>query len=1590
MAPGSRDPAAGRQPNLTYSQVVAANSSKSGDKNTGLPEAIVKTTNNANNILKRYGDTIQYYRYIKDFIKTNVKDGTSADLGMLTEALNRIDGSINNTNDTVKVMSGQIGRLQQDVSNISTRVTTTEQALNIKPSAQAGVSAVPAAQQFEMSAAQQPVSTPANLTPTSFSFPPPVPVPSFTPAEVSNIQRVGAEQLAKNPKPTPAQPDPLPLVFYVGGADYKSLPTPHLSELVERFKKDELLGAALKGLYTSEPDKRPGGIRPTKAEKAVYEERQKELLMKIGQTGSQFYELLEKGRGAEGRLTKWLRSTCRDVMAKEGYTVNPSTRRLKDWVEGNRLNPNMNWFINYTKKEELDKKLQGINYDDIDSSLREQAALINLYKHKILVGEFPMSEWKEYDSWYGVEQRPAYLNILLQNHLSEKFDIPSGEYEKLGVIEISPMAHSFGARFPHKLVVTMLNTDAIKFLVDKHEEHMRTVSSKDRRDDFASISHFFPDEMRDHISRLEARQGQLRRGNEARGPRKTTFSLRYGETNLIMKMSVDSGDWVEQDTTFTKTPLISHRNGWRGRLEDSKLPNHYVRMLASHRYNRDNGNTGRKKRNMRPLTEEDYTLANLAGSNAGMEADTGDQSGASGLNNEQLTPTIMTQNRFDLIQTGQDKTPGKRGSPPVKYDNIPKKSLLVPPKLMPGNNIEEIENLSFLRDSGSSSEDELEMTFETLQDLQSKPPVRTPSINLDIFTENIVTVNDTNDDSNRNVSLINQPMYLNKDCMMKTGTGVHYSNSNLASIVMTDSDGQSTEVPQEMGDTGDRVEVKLNDVTFDTLDTGENVETVARNVDTDNVTIVDDNKVNTVNSVSVQSDGMKMLKPQSSSEVKSDKGELRNIGMKVIDGTMNNILKTPNSSLREERARGMRNRGQAACAENLQEPARAERILSPLKSNHVQPRVSLKFDTEISGKSTVLMSLNKELLATWLQFWTGIEKDNTIVFPDCEITLKEIKDRCSKIKLDVKMKRSKGTGDQVTLIKKNHEEMRIESKRDYDGSSLAIGRVLQYSLWDMIKILDNKYGDTSELQREEGPRRCRMCEKHYVVTTICRSCGISIHKECAGRESLRKGHPMCRGTCKKVEVKVFCKNRKELEIGDMNKSEFYRKIGNVLTQQGQKKTKKQRQQEMESKLAEEAEKHKLTKKKAEPPAVTTKVRELKTLTVDKIGTLETQCLTGGDETKRPFVGKMDNARRILKRKGPDRGTAGTVEDILAATTEAREEEETEADLLYEEIRMRLKKIICRDNFVKEGSWRRAITMLISSSGDLGRPTALNQFRDTLIKNIPHLRETGKWINDLFGGDEDRFQKYIMENTSPEEMSPKGIMICMATARVIQRTIKIYTRENMMEDEPMVLDPGAEAIDKPALCVFFDEGRFRALIEEGSKSLYENDEIKAVRGPSPASPRPSQTQSGKYQAHKNRGPTRPVKGKNQLSKAKKDEARRRDEKAKSEKDVKIDAMQHLIDSLKADVGETRDKLRNERELGKARDKHIHNLERRIAHMCVECKTKIPEGAFTPTERYSLQRITSLLMEQKEEIARLRGKTEDVTETTETEKDDQDNL
>ena len=318
--------------------------------------------------------------------------------------------------------------------------------------------------------------------------------------------------------------------------------------------------------------------------------------------------------------------------------------------------------------------------------------------------------------------------------------------------------------------------------------------------------------------------------------------------------------------------------------------------------------------------------------------------------------------------------------------------------------------------------------------------------------------------------------------------------------------------------------------------------------------------------------------------------------------------------------------------------------------------------------------------------------------------------------------------------------------------------------------------------------------------------------------------------------------------------------------------------------------------------------------------------------------------------------------------DTKEEERVEAET-ESEVKHILKKTVCADSEEREGSWLRAVTALIIEDGDYSQTSDIHRLAKNLIDSIPVMGESAVWIKELFHGDDKKFHQFLKSSITSKmtiDLSdPAGAMLCAATAKQLSRIIKIHTVKSLKkEEETLVFDGGLDSKKRKVLEILLHNNRFWALsdIDTATPDAAGADSTEDVNGMQG----PSQSLLGKYRIHKKKGPTLPVKGKNAASKARIDEKRRRDEKAKTEKDIKIDAMNDAMDVLRADCGDLKNKLRQMEDYGNACRKYIMSLEIRFSDLCTDCKSKTPETAFTSSERASIMHIVKLLEDQQKQI------------------------
>ena len=156
-------------------------------------------------------------------------------------------------------------------------------------------------------------------------------------------------------------------------------------------------------------------------------------------------------------------------------------------------------------KFQLEEDLAREDFSDVPAHLQERARLGSYHTRKFILGDIVMNTWRDFDQFYGVGKRPMWLSILVNNHLTDKFEFTAGDVSALQIVEIMPLLGAFGSCYPTKLMITARNTKMVEKLVMEYEDVLKTTNNKERRTMQKSATVFLPNECRDYVSRLEPR-----------------------------------------------------------------------------------------------------------------------------------------------------------------------------------------------------------------------------------------------------------------------------------------------------------------------------------------------------------------------------------------------------------------------------------------------------------------------------------------------------------------------------------------------------------------------------------------------------------------------------------------------------------------------------------------------------------------------------------------------------------------------------------------------------------------------------------------------------------------------------------------------------------------------------------------------------------------------------------------------------------------------------------------------------------------------------------------------------------------------------
>ena len=454
--------------------------------------------------------------------------------------------------------------------------------------------------------------------------------------------------------------------------------------------------------------------------------------------------------------------------------------------------------------------------------------------------------------------------------------------------------------------------------------------------------------------------------------------------------------------------------------------------------------------------------------------------------------------------------------------------------------------------------------------------------------------------------------------------------------------------------------------------------------------------------------------------------------------------------------------------------------------------------------------------------------------------------------------------------------------------------------------------------------QCGNCLDPKGTETKCSFCDASLHSKCIEKSSCSKG-------CKGVDIEVTKIKHNDLCVVN-GRSIFYDDLSHCMSSNQRfvsYQTISERALRDLEKIIKKNPKKNQNKVKM---VMKNEVKSLYEIAEDRCVSLGVEYRMFKDERLREFA-RIRPARRN-KEPEPAPETRPGLKDIIEQDAEDMDVDVDPGWKISEMVRDNGLSFLNQEEKAGD-SWFASIISISNFYGDLEIPSDLVQLRRWIMRRILKLPIIPEWVDKYFGGSRAAFNKHIVSNFNPQTATDNNGLVCLGTAMVLKRRIRIIGEENARGGFKELYS-NEETSRYPIYWIGHQSDRFRALVKPAMK---DSEEIKRQRS------------------------------KKKLTNAEKDEQRRREEKKKSIEKTDVEAMEKTIEALERKCLI----VENELELAKRRDKvqgaFILSLERRIANACDSCREKDPELTIASRENYSLLEIKEMLLQQSEQLKSL---------------------
>ena len=465
---------------------------------------------------------------------------------------------------------------------------------------------------------------------------------------------------------------------------------------------------------------------------------------------------------------------------------------------------------------------------------------------------------------------------------------------------------------------------------------------------------------------------------------------------------------------------------------------------------------------------------------------------------------------------------------------------------------------------------------------------------------------------------------------------------------------------------------------------------------------------------------------------------------------------------------------------------------------------------------------------------------------------------------------------------------------------------------------------------------CGKCLSEKATDFRCHFCGQGLHQKCSEEA-------VCAKKCPQIRIEVQVKNSDLVIIN--GKSKFYEKLGKCMIDNQILVS--------NSALSEKAleDLDKILKSKPKGPAkginkvLINEVAPLKDIAEDWCLSYRACYAMFQEGNCRRYVDFQSKAEKHSKA-GAGAGAEAAMSREVVTTHPGLEEvldkgNETEPEDWTPD--WKITDLILGSGFkflkptkVNGDCWFSSIIEISLFYGDLHIPSDTVRLRAYLLNKIMRLPMVEKWVADYFGGNRYKFNAHMKRPFMPREMTDDFGLVCLGTAIVINRRIRIIGEGHATTGGFNELNSNEETLSQPIYWVGHEKLHFRAIAKPEDKGCAERKRLRE---------------------------------KKKINLEEKDELRRRKEKEKSQDDTDVEALRLSLEVMQRKCAIAENELKLAEQRGEVQSVFILSLEKRLANCCKNCQEQDPDLIMASREHANLLKLKEMLLRQEKMISEI---------------------